>query len=176
MTHSRHRRDRSRSFSVSGLTWRPGLSLLSYESSLRDFACVGQFLEELHFGTDRAERVGIEVEDAQCIIRQLFIDHFEIEVDIGGETPGILRGDDRAARALKKPAIAFHVLHLRETHETEKPIRLLCGHWYRSADPVGESNRAAGLNDVHCLRNQPSLVEDIAPSVLAPNEVCGAFR
>src|SRR5262245_11975385 len=100
MTHSGHRRDRFRSFSVSGLTWRPGLSLLSYESSLRDFAGVGQFWEELHFGTDRAERVGIEVEDAQCIIRQLFIDHFEIEVDIRGETPGIFRGQDCATRSL----------------------------------------------------------------------------
>ena len=55
-----------------------------------------------HLGTDRSERVGIEVEDAQCVIRQLFIDHFEIEIDIGGKTPRILRGHDNATRALEK--------------------------------------------------------------------------
>jgi hypothetical protein len=31
---------------------------------LRDFTGVRQFPQELHLGTDRAERVGIEVEDA----------------------------------------------------------------------------------------------------------------
>ena len=36
-------------------------SLTSYRSSLRDFTGVRQFL---HLGVDRAERVGIEVEDA----------------------------------------------------------------------------------------------------------------
>ena len=47
---------------------------------------------------------------------------------------------------------------------------------YRSTDPVGEGDRAAGLNDAHCFRNQPSLIEDVAPSILAPDEVCDAVR
>jgi hypothetical protein len=65
---------------------RPGLSLTSYKSSLRDFTGVRHFPQELHLGTDRAERVGIEAEDAQRVVHQWFIDHFEIEIDIGGKT------------------------------------------------------------------------------------------
>src|SRR5262245_55668189 len=72
------------------------LSLTSYKPPLRDFTSVCQFPQELHLGTDRAERVGIEVEDAQRVVRQLFIDHFEIEVDVGGKTSGTFRGYDRA--------------------------------------------------------------------------------
>jgi hypothetical protein len=34
----------SRFFAVSDLNWRPGLSLLRYKSSLRDFSGVRQFL------------------------------------------------------------------------------------------------------------------------------------
>ena len=41
----------------------------------------------------------------QRVIRQLFIDHFEIEIDIGGKTPRILRGHDCATRALENTAI-----------------------------------------------------------------------
>jgi hypothetical protein len=148
---------------------------MSYKSSLRDFTGVRQFPQELHFGSDCAERVGVEGEDAQRVVRQFFIDHFEVEIDIGGKTTRILCGHDRATRALEKTAIPF-VLHVREAHETEKSTSLLCGHRYCSADPVGEGDSAAGLNDAHRFRNQPILVEDVTPSVLAPDEVCGAVR
>jgi hypothetical protein len=77
MTQSGHRRN-SR------------LLLTSYKSPLRDFTSVRQFPQELHLGTDRAERIGIELENAQRVVRQLFIDHFEIEIDIGGKAPYIL--------------------------------------------------------------------------------------
>jgi hypothetical protein len=105
LTLSRHRRDSVSNFAVSELNWRPGLSLLSYKCPCAILPALRQFPQELHLGTDRAERVGIEVEDAQRVIRQLFIDHFEIEIDIGGKTPRILRGHDRATRALENTAI-----------------------------------------------------------------------
>ena len=63
----------------------PELWLVRYKSSLGDFSGVRQFPRELHVGTDRSKCVGIEVEDAQRVICQLFIDHFEIEIDIVGQ-------------------------------------------------------------------------------------------
>src|SRR4249919_1960240 len=100
---------------------RLGLSLTSYKSSLRNLTGVRQLSQELHLGCDGAERVGIEVEDAQRVVCQLFIDHFEIEIDIGCKAPRILCGHDRATRALEQSAIPFYVLHVREAHEAEKP-------------------------------------------------------
>ena len=81
---------------------------------------VRQFLWELHLSTDRAERVGIEVENAQGVTRQKLIDHLKIEIDIG-ETPRILGDHDRATRVLEKTADLFGSIGLMMLHSFTIP-------------------------------------------------------
>ena len=54
----------------------------SYEKALGDLARVGQVTHEVHFSTHRLHESHIEADDAEGIVRQLHVQHVQVEIDV----------------------------------------------------------------------------------------------
>ena len=67
--------------------------------------------------------------------------------------------------------VAADIFDVGERHHAEKALGLGITQSRGTFNPVGERNHAAGTNEPRRLRNQPRLVGDVAPRVLAPDKI-----
>jgi hypothetical protein len=76
----------------------------------------------------------------------------------------------------EQPDVAFQVLNIGETHCPEEALGLRLGQFHGSLHPVSEGNHATWSNQSCRLADEPRFVRDIAPRVLAPDEINTARR
>mmetsp|Transcript_49988 Transcript_49988/g.125976 ORF Transcript_49988/g.125976 Transcript_49988/m.125976 type:complete len:216 (+) Transcript_49988:224-871(+) len=137
---------------------------------LNDLPFLGQLQHELEVGYQLV--VGLVVPPQQllgvvgCLVLQLV----RVAIHGGPEAPGVLRQLDGAAGVFQHLGILRQRRDGRELHEAKEALRLLVGQTL-PLDPICEQDLASWLDDACGLVDDELLVGQVAPSVLAVDEI-----
>jgi hypothetical protein len=120
-----------------------------------------QCLHSLRVEADRFERV----------VGELHRDDVAVELDAGRESPRVFGDLDLESGFGEQAAVVDEVENAGEAHEPEQPLGLGGSHAGRALDPVCEGDHASAAQQPCRFVDQRGLVLDVAPRVLAPDEI-----